>query len=309
MKQLLWLTFLTSVLVADTISMSADQQVYQIDPDTDKKMQRFTLEHLDMPSDSEERKALLSTMYSNFGILPHKKTFLIPFSYTTENYEKRNPISYPGYTLFDSNIETEFQISFKKTFSYDLLGLNETLSFGYTQEVWWQLYTHSAPFRETNYRPEFWITIPIIDELDFKAGLKEISIGFLHESNGLVQPLSRDLNQIYSDLNFQHDDLFIQLRGSYIHASRDNKDICDYLGYGHLKFKYLVGQHQFELTLRDNLHFSSDNRGSMEGEYSYPINNSKNNFWYIKGFSGYGASLMDYNHQQNRLGIGLLISR
>ncbi|MFH0709834.1 MAG: phospholipase A [Pseudomonadota bacterium] len=290
-------------------SMSADKQVYHIDPATDKEMQKFGLEHLDMPKNSEERKSLVSTMFSNFGILPHEKNYLLPFSYTTENYEKRNSTDYPGYHVFDSNVETEFQLSFKKTFTYDLLGLNETLSFGYTQEIWWQLYSKSAPFRETNYRPEFWITIPSTHELDFKSGLKDISIGLLHESNGLGESLSREWNQVYTDLDFQYDDLLIQLRGWYIHASSDNKEITSYLGYGHLKFKYLYGQHQFELILRDNLYFNSNNRGSIEGEWSYPINNSKNNFWYIKGFSGYGASLMDYNHQQDRLGIGLLISR
>lgn len=290
-------------------SMNADKQVYQIDPATDKEMQKFGIEHLDMPKNSEERKSLVSTMFSNFGILPHEKNYLLPFSYTTVDYEQRNSIDYPGYNVFNSNIETEFQISFKKTFSYNLLDLNEILSFGYTQKVWWQLYSASAPFRETNYKPEFWITIPSTHELDFKSGLKDISIGFLHESNGLGEPLSRDWNQVYSDLDFQYNDLLIQLRGWYVHAGRDNKDITSYLGYGHLKFKYLYGQHQFELTLRDNLYFNSNNRGSIEGEWSYPINNSINNFWYIKGFSGYGASLMDYNHQQNRLGIGLLISR
>ncbi|MDD2266150.1 phospholipase A [Sulfuricurvum sp.] len=293
----------------DNTSIGSDKQVYQIDPVTDKKMQKFGNEHLDMPKNSEERKSLVSTMFSNFGILPHEKNYLIPFSYTTENYEKRNSIDYPGYNVFNSNVETEFQISFKKTLSYDLLGWNETLSFGYTQEVWWQLYTNSAPFRETNYKPEFWITIPSTHELDSLSGLKDISIGFLHKSNGLGKPLSRDMNQVYSDLDFQYNDLLIQLRGCYTHASSDNKDITSYLGYGHLKFKYLYGQHQFELTLRDNLYFNSNNRGSIEGEYSYPINNSKNNFLFIKGFSGYGESLMDYNHPQNRLGIGLLISR
>lgn len=311
MKQLLWLLFLNSALIAieDNTSMRADKQVYHIDPVTDKEMQKFRLEHLNMPSNSEERQLLVSTMFSNFGILPHNKTFLIPFSYTTENYKKRNSVQYPGYHVFDRNIETEFQISFKKTFTYDLLGLNETLSLGYRQEVWWQLYANSAPFRETNYRPEFWITIPTTRELDLQSGLKDISIGFLHESNGLGEPLSRELNQVYTDLDFQYNDLLIQLRGWYIHAGRENKDITSYLGYGHLKVKYLYGQHQFELMLRDNLYFNSNNRGSIEGEWSYPINNSKNNFWYLKGFSGYGASLMDYNHRQNRLGIGLLFSR
>lgn len=290
-------------------SMSAEKQVYQIDPATDREMQKFGLEHLDMPIKSEERASLVSTMFSNFGILPHEKNYLLPFSYTTADYEKRNSTDYPGYNVFNSNIETEFQISLKKTFSYNLLGVNDVFSFGYTQKVWWQLYSDSAPFRETNYKPELWITIPSTHALDSLSGLKDINIGFIHESNGLGKPLSREWNQIYADLDFQYTDLLIQLRGTYIDVARDNKDITSYLGYGHMKLKYLYGQHQLELTLRNNLYFNSNNRGSIEGEWSFPISNSKNNFWYINGFSGYGKSLMDYNHQQNRLGMGLLFSR
>jgi phospholipase A1 len=121
--------------------------------------------------------------------------------------------------------------------------------------------------------------------------------------------LSREWNQIYLDSIFYYGNLIATLRLWYPDAGENNPDIADYLGYGHLKLNYILGKHQFDLTWRNNLHFDGDNRGSIEGEWSYPIGHSKSNFWYLKAFSGYGASLMDYNHHQNRFGFGFLFSR
>lgn len=284
-------------------------QLYQIDPQSDAALHRYVNRYIDMPIDADERETMLSKFFGNFGMLPYEKTFLIPIAYTTQNYEKRDPITYPGYSEFDNNIETEFQISLKKNLTYDLLKLNEIIGFGYTQEVWWQFYSDSAPFRETNYRPEIWMVMPLENEIFQNIGLKAFKIAFWHESNGLGEPLSREWNQIYLDSVFYYSNLITTLRIWYPDEGNNNKDITDYLGYGHLKLNYILGKHQFDLTLRNNLHFNSENRGSIEGEWSYPIGHSKNNFWYFKAFSGYGASLMDYNHQQNRFAFGFLFSR
>lgn len=292
------------------ISLAAEEKkhLYQIDPKSDEAMNQYIFKYLDMPKDTDERETMISKIFSNFGMLPYEKMFLIPVAYTTENYERRDPVAYPGYKEFDNNIETEFQISLKKTLSYNLLGLNEILAFGYTQEVWWQFYSDSAPFRETNYRPEIWVTFPVDDENYSDLGLKALKIGFWHESNGMGKPLSREWNQLYMDSIFYNGNLITTLRLWYPDPGEDNKDITAYLGYGHLKLSYIKGKNQFDLTWRNNLRFG-DNRGSIEGEWSYPIGASKSSFWYLKAFSGYGSSLMDYNHQQNRFGFGFLFSR
>lgn len=296
-------------LQVDSNHSLKQNQLYQIDPESDKVMANFVSQYLDIPKDIDERETMLSKIFSNFGMLPYEKTFLIPIAYTSENFEKRDPTVYPGYNEFSSNIETEFQISLKKNLTYDLLGLNEILGFGYTQEVWWQFYSESAPFRETNYRPEVWLFIPVEDYSFSQFGLKAMKIAFWHESNGLGKPLSREWNQLYLDSIFYHGNLITTLRLWYPDEGEDNKDITSYLGYGHLKLSYIWGKQQFDLTWRNNLNLNNDNRGSIEGEWSYPIGKSKNNFWYLKAFSGYGASLMDYNHHQNRFGFGFLFSR
>lgn len=286
-----------------------NNHLYQIDPKVDAEMEKHMLENIPMPKDASEREMVLSKLFGNFGLLPYEKNFLIPVAYTTENYSQRDPIAYPGYNEFDSNIETEFQVSVKKNIAYDLLGLNETLGFGYTHEVWWQFYSDSSPFRESNYRPEMWLTFPIDGEDYADTGLKAIKVAFWHESNGLGKPLSREWNQLYIEPIFYYQNLIIIPRLWYADAGPDNNDITDYLGYGHLKLNYILGRHQVNLTWRNNLKFNENNRGSIEAEWSYPIGDSKNNFWYLKAFSGYGASLMDYNHQQSRFGLGFSFSR
>jgi phospholipase A1 len=78
--------------------------------------------------------------------------------------------------------EIAFQISFKKQI---LKSPAFPFSFGYTQKSFWQFYDHaeSAPFRETNYNPEFFLDYRDLGcwgcaRLDIQVGL------FEHESNG-----------------------------------------------------------------------------------------------------------------------------
>jgi phospholipase A1 len=285
-----------------------DAYIYHIDPDIDGDMKQFFFRHLDMPKGMDERKTLTSKILSNFGMLPYEKTYLIPIAYTTVNYEKRDPIEFPGYEEYNKNIETEFQISLKKDLSYNFFGFNEIISFGYTQEVWWQFYAQSSPFRETNYRPEAWLTLPVQNETALSYGIKAVKLGLLHESNGLGKPLSREWNMYYADVIFQYENFLSTVRAYYADAGSDNADITSYLGYGHVQVSYLSGKQQFDLTWQNNLDMS-DNKGSIEVEWSYPIGSSENTFWYIKLFNGYGSSLMDYNQHQNRTGFGFLFSR
>jgi len=296
--------FFITLFIISASCLVADEENSE---DEAKKL--FLLQHLNLQKDSGEKEEVLRKIFSNFGLLPYEKNFLIPFAYTTKNYEQRDLTKYPGYEQFNKNIETEFQISLKKDLSYNIFGLNEIFTFGYSQEVWWQFYSDSAPFRETNYRPEVFLTLPIKDKKLSEFGFKAVKVGFWHESNGMGEPLSREWNQIYFDSIFYSKNIMATLRFWIADAGENNKDITDYLGYGHLKVNYFFKNHQFDLTLRNNLRFVKDNRGSVKAEWSYPIGNSKNNFWYLRLFNGYGASLIDYNQHQSRIGLGFLFSR
>ena len=283
----------------------------QLHPHMDDALQQFMYQSLDMPKEEDERESIKNSIFSAFGLFPYEKNSVLPMVYTSENYETYDPNLFPGYEQYNKNYEAELQVSMKKPLTFDLFGFNEIIVVAYTLEAWWQVYVDSAPFRETNYRPELWITVPMDNNFSENIHLKAYKIGYLHESNGRGKPLSRSWNRVYADLIFQPaSTLITELRVWYaVQISNENSDISNYLGYGHLKFNYFLGKHQFNLTWRNNLRFNGDNRGSLEGEWSYPVGNSKSTFWYVKGFNGYGASLIEYNQQQNRLGFGFTFSR
>ena len=85
----------------------------------------------------------------------------------------------------------------------------------------------------------------------------------------------------------------------------DNPDIEKYLGYFDVTAALHYKNLEFSLLARNN--FRSDNNyGAIELGMSFPM------FHKIRGyaqfFNGYGESLIDYNHNINRVGIGILLT-
>jgi phospholipase A1 len=52
-----------------------------------------------------------------------------------------------------------------------------------------------------------------------------------------------------------------------------------------------------------------DNKGAIAIDWSRPMPYAKDSFWYVKVFSGYGESLIDYNRHINKLSLGFSFSR
>ena len=68
--------------------------------------------------------------------------------------------------------------------------------------------------------------------------------------------------------------------------------------------KFVVGEHEFSFMTRNNL--NSDNRGALQLDWSFPM-------WgrlrgYAQYFNGYGESMIDYNADIQRFGIGILLT-
>ena len=194
--------------------------------------------------------------------------------------------------------ELHFEFSFERPIAYDALGLGEKISFAYAQNSWWQITQDSAPFRESNYRPELYVSAPV-------PFADELKIGAMHESNGKGGEESRSWNRLYTQSTWSADGFSITPRAWYAFwLDRTNEDIADYMGYGDLRASYTFGKQRLSALWRNNLHFDGSNRGAIELNYSFPIFNS-GFYGYLRYFNGYGESLADYKRSVNKIGIGL----
>lgn len=315
----------------------------QMNPATNKEGTANILRTVDTNT-SETAKLVDTSLYGDFfGLRPYDANYILPVGYSTHKYPRLSssvhlnnytPEYLEQYGYYGENIETEFQISLTKMLMYNILGWKEYWSFAYTQKVWWQCYSASAPFRETNYLPEVFIGVPLPQSINQEYGLKLAKLGILHESNGQDGYRSRSWNRVYLSGIWQWENLFLTTRVWYKMAERekydgyyegepnpatgeyepnvsgdDNPDIEKYLGYGDVKLKYLYGKHEIGSLLRYNFGAGGKNRGAIDFHWSYPFLDSENTFWYVKVFSGYGESLIDYDRSVTKSLFGFSFSR
>ena len=208
--------------------------------------------------------------------------------------------------------ELKFQLSFKAKIGRieKLFGLtiNADTWIGYTQTSRWQFYNtdESRPFRETNYQPEIFVTIPIDSKSEKWKGVFW-GFGFNHQSNGRALPFSRSWNRLMFQLGIERDHYSIilkpWLRIEEDSIDDDNPRIQNYIGRFDLTSAYKKGRNNLSLSIRHSLRFGNENRGSLRFDYSYQA------FGYLKIhtqiFHGYGESLLDYNHKQTTIGLGV----
>ncbi len=267
--------------------------------DIDKEHRKLyqSLEHSD---DKETQETVKQYTQSLYNIKAHSTNYFLPISYRYNgSYAPTN-----GHEAKD--IETEFQISIKYDFAASLFGLNEIYTAAYTQLAFWQLYEESAYFRETNYNPELFVTFPI-STIDESLFIKALRVSFEHQSNGRGGAEERSWNYLSASTYMQYKYIFAELKLWYRLAdSTDyNPELIDYMGHGHLQFMLPYKKHMAKLLLRSNFGGSS----AVEFDYSYPAFDRQDLFFYLKTFNGYGESLIDYNHNVNKVGIGFSISR
>jgi len=265
--------------------------------------------------DAEAKKGMQKWLNRDFGLKPHKVNYILPFAYREGEY--KSYVATDEYT----NIEAELQVSLKLYLGTGLFGLNENYYLAYSHQAFWQIYSDSSPFRETNYNPEGFVEIPVIDK-DSPFNMKSIKFGLAHTSNGqgsnanatYASPAddpgnrSRSLNYMYTEVAFQHETLLTEFRLFSPFPGTaddiDNPDIVDYLGYTSIKFNYFTGKHMFTLMGRGNI---TTGYGAVESTYSYPLIDDA--YLFMKVFSGYGESLIDYNNYITKFSIGFSFSR
>ncbi len=250
--------------------------------------------------DKESRRGKLA-------ISTHRSNYILPFTYVESPNEKPIREENPHKEL--KNPEVAFQLSFKAKVWQDILKQNMDLWVAYTQRSFWQLYNDkdSSPFRETNYEPEILLNFRTDFDLIWLKN-RFINIGFNHQSNGQSEPLSRSWNRAVANFGFERDNLTLILKTWYRFPESsdddDNPDIEDYLGYGELWAHYFWNGNRFGAMVRNNLRFGK-NRGAVQLEWAFPLFERVSG--YIQYFNGYGESLLDHDHNINRIGIGFII--
>ncbi len=266
----------------------------------DKIKHSFYKRYVSKTQDKETDKNIEEILTGKFGIYSYKPNYLMFGSYDTEEYEDNR-----------SQFETVFQISAKKPIFYDLFGLDEIINVAYTQKSFWQTSRDSSPFRETNYAPEVFVEFPYKNATE---NLKAYRVSLIHESNGRNEEYSRSWNRVYLEGIFQFSNLFVMPKVWYRIPEKDddNPDIHRYYGYGELRLMYPYKNQNFDLTLRNNLHLDSTNKGSAQLNWTFPLPQFKHfpkSYGFLQIFSGYGNSLIDYNHETHKIGLGIAISR
>lgn len=265
-------------------------------------------------ADIPERRSLeLSAASNPYGITPHRVNYLLPVTYSRN--PNRAPFGAEG-EAFDKG-EVKFQFSYKVPLVTQLTGRDIDLFFAYTNQSWWQAFngTISRPFRETNHEPELFFTwtdpwVPAyLDHLQLYTGLS-------HQSNGQSGSLSRSWNRLYVGSRLEKRNFFADLKlwdripddskdSPDDPRGDDNPDIERFMGHFELSLAYKRNDQSLGVLLRNNLR-TGNNLGAIQIDYAFPLTDALQG--YVQYFNGYGESLIDYNHDINRFGLGIAIN-
>jgi len=221
-----------------------------------------------------------------------------------------------------TNSETRLQLSVRTKVAQGLLvggsdARLDSIWFTYSQQSYWQLVNNelSRPFRATDHEPELIYILPMLAELPGGWRMSYAGISANHQSNGQSLPLSRSWNRVIGMAGFELGQRWsvsakLWQRLPEDSAGDDNPDIVDKLGRGEISVLWnRSGDDSLGLTVRPVL--GSGDAGSVRLSWWHRIGTSTNprsNLrFHTELFSGYGDSLIDYNHRRTTLNLGLTL--
>jgi phospholipase A1 len=249
-----------------------------------------------------------------FSVRTHLPNFVLPFHYTSSLNPAPSSPTRAAVPQSPNNkpVDVKLQISLRAKMIEGLLLPNADLWFAYTGRSLWQLWNQkdSSPFRSTDYQPEAIYVVPVPDPVGtLPAGWRwrMVQLGLVHQSNGQTEPLSRSWNRVYLTGGFNRGEFGLTMRAEHRlgDSNDDNPDISRYVGNGEVVAAWLPGLATALLTWRFDARNLS--RGSLQFDWTYPVSRSQpaGLRWYVQLFSGYGETLLDYNHHQTSFGLGL----
>ena len=264
---------------------------------------------------TERVRAERRAAFNPYVLTAHRQNFILPAYATTELNEDAYRDTGSGYDDDLQPVELRFQVSLKAQLNgSDLLLKDDSLSFGLTLEAWWQVYNAelSRPFRETNYTPELFYLKPLL--WGPFGGATSFTLGLSHQSNGQGGELSRSWNRVYAGLIYENGGFVARLRPWYRipedeedfpgdPRGDDNPDILDSMGHGDLSLYLRRGTREYAALTRLN---TSTGKGALRLGYTFPLTPRFRGL--VEYFVGYGDSLIDYDHFQQRVGVGIALT-
>ncbi len=247
-----------------------------------------------------------------FLITPYRPVYVMPAVWSSSpNYspqrttEAVSPLPAP---IPLNDVECKFQLSLKTKVVQGLFNDKGDVWVAYTQSSRWQLYNTdlSRAFRETNYEPEAFVAYPTKYRfLGFNG--KFLALGLNHQSNGRGEPLSRSWNRIVAQVGLERGRCTLLLR-PWLRIKEDesvdeNPEINNYVGNGEFVLVYQHRSHVVSVQLRNSFITDPFVGGSIQGDWSFTL--SGNLKAHLQVFHGYGESMLDYNHLQSTVGIGI----
>ncbi|MFN3996643.1 phospholipase A [Algoriphagus sp.] len=219
--------------------------------------------------------------------------------------QSENPdYSVPTPTEYN-NYEAKFQLSFKTKVLQSIFWGHGDLWLAYTQKAHWQIYNVnvSRPFRELNYEPEMMLNFGIkANILGFQA--RTLGVSFNHQSNGRDLPRSRSWNRVIFHTGLERGNWILVFRPWIRLPDEDDENplITDFIGRGEANLIYTFKNHSIYLIATNSL-TAKNNRGSAQLNYVFPI--KANLRGHLQIFDGYGETMIDYNHRQTTIGLGI----
>lgn len=227
-----------------------------------------------------------------------------------------NPLNDASAPIGYRRTEMRVQLSVRTKLAKGLLARGgaaglDSLWAGYTQQSYWQLFSPglSRPFRNTDHEPELVYVYPTRADLPWGWRLRYSGIGLVHQSNGQSLPLSRSWNRVYLMAGIERgDDWLLTARiWQRLHESAvndDNPHISDYVGRSEFTLAWNATRDDTLIaTLRHALR--SPARGSLRLEWMHRLGDNSNLRLHTALFTGYGDSLIDYNHRRTVFSVGL----
>ena len=210
-------------------------------------------------------------------------------------------------------VETKFQFSAKAEIgnyrNLEFLGFHDFRLWGaFTQQAYWQAFNvgNSSPFRESNYEPEIIGTLGTGNA----HGWRLLNVGFAHQSNGRNEPDSRSWNRLYLQGGWEWADVYLLARSWWRIPERlpknDNPDLIRYIGRAELVAHWFPGRDdEVIMLIRSNLD-PHDHKGFLQLDWASPFKIGHSSQLNFQLTTGYGDNLIDYNHWQTTMGIGVV---